>query len=141
MQSNTPPAPLYSTGSIGLATLFGGPLATGWLMATNYWRLGERRKSVAAMAVAIVLLIGMYIVPTYVEEWELVVGLTLFALIGIQRALQGAAFRAHIARWGREASAWRALGIGIVSLVVSLAHPMYRLEQQVLILMTADHRR
>jgi len=115
-----PPAyRLYSTGAVGLATFFGGPLAGSFLIASNYRKLGEGGKSMlaillgaAATATIIWLALNSPKGP-YVAS-----AIFLVATILIAKAAQGTAVEAHVARGGQLASNGAAFGIGIATLVL-----------------------
>ena len=117
---------LYSARTIACATFLGGPLAAGYLMAKNYYRLGEEagKKSFlygfAATALLLFLIIFFFdesldSVPNYLLP--LAQALLVYWLV---KREQGSYFQEHLENGGRKASWLGALGISLVSLVGTL---------------------
>lgn len=114
---------MYSVGQIVLATLLGGPLGGGWLMALNYGRLGEPRKARLAIVVS-VLAIGALIAIGLLAGPHAALWLILAPVVVVSQLatfLQADAHRRHVALGGSRASSWRAAGLGVVSLVIYTA--------------------
>jgi hypothetical protein len=114
--------PIYSPGQVALATFLGGPLGGGWLMAVNYKRLGEPAKmrgaiGLSVLAMAAVIAIGFVIGSG--AAWVLAL-LPFIVMRALAEALQGDAYRRHVALGGSRGSNWRAAGLGGVSLVIYL---------------------
>jgi hypothetical protein len=123
-----PMYPLYSPGQLSLAAFLGGPIGAAWLLAINYRRLGQRRHAVLAVVVAALAVIGLAAIGMMSTEVPRIGIGVLVATILICRALQGEAFRSHVARQGRVASTWRALGVGLAVLAV-MAVPVVLIEE------------
>jgi hypothetical protein len=125
-----PPAtkPLYTAAAVTLATVFGGPLAGYWIMATNYRRMGksaEARNAIAAGVLIDVLVVGAgLLLPSEFQSAALGVNIALIFFLRKQaQKEQGAAVEEHLAQGGREGSLWAAFGVGIASclLVIGIA--------------------
>lgn len=114
--------PMYSAGQVTLATFLGGPLGGGWLMAVNYKRLGEPAKMRAAIGLS-VLAMAAVIAIGFALGNHAAWGLALVPIVvmrALAEALQGDAYRRHVAAGGSRGSSWRAAGLGGVSLVIYL---------------------
>jgi len=120
---------LYKASHVVVATLFGGPLAGGILIASNERRLGRPRDAFlfvllgSALTIALVMA-RFYLFANRVLWWPLT-GLSLVVMWQLALHRQGNAVRAHVAAKGALASGVLAVGIGMASgvaiLVVSVA--------------------
>jgi hypothetical protein len=113
--------PLYTSRQVGAATFFGGPLGGSWLLAMNYRRLGAPGKArltivfgALASALLIVIAMGMH------GSGSVLPIVSVFAMVSTARVLQGADVERHIALGGQRGSSWRAIGLGVASLAISL---------------------
>ncbi|HEX8201920.1 MAG TPA: hypothetical protein VF590_15700 [Isosphaeraceae bacterium] len=112
---------LYSAGSVVWATIFGALMAGGVILAINDRRLGRAAEAgniLLGAAIATLAVLGLaFLLPENIPN----VLITIPQCVGIYylaRALQGDVIAAHVRRGGRLASAWYAIGIG---LLVSIA--------------------
>jgi hypothetical protein len=110
---------LFDSGAVGLATLFGGPLAGSILMAVNYKRLGRTSQGVLAVilgAIVTAVLIAVGWDSTHVSG---ALGLVVFlGTWQLAKATQGSEVEAHVARGGQLGSKWLAFAIAIATLAV-----------------------
>ncbi len=80
--------PLYSLTQIGIATFLGSSLAAGYMLASNYAALGQRRMAIYSLWGSLVLVLGFVLLPLWrtvvvgigasfvlVFVWALLVGL------------------------------------------------------------------
>jgi hypothetical protein len=125
-----PPAtkPLYTPGAVTLATVFGGPLAGYWIMATNYRRMGrpaDAQRAIASGLLIVALIVGAgFLLPPEYQSAALGMNIALIFFLRRQaQKEQGAAVEEHLAQGGREGSLWAAFGVGmaICLLVMSIA--------------------
>jgi hypothetical protein len=115
--------PMYSMAQIILATLIGGPLGGGWLMALNYKRLGEPGKARIAFVLGVLAMAGLIAIGFAAGRdatGPLIVA-PVIAVWMLAMHLQADAYKRHVAVEGRRASSWRAAGLGVVSLVIYAA--------------------
>ena len=113
-------SPLFSPSQATLATAFGGPLAGAVVMAVNYRHLARPRAGaitlfVGVTATATLLVIGSYL-PTDASSLLIVLPYVALAHLTAER-LQGNAFRTHRSAGGITYSAWRSVGVGLLSFV------------------------
>jgi hypothetical protein len=106
---------LFDANSVGLATLFGGPVAGSFLMALNYRRLELTGKAVVALTIGIVVT-GLAILI----GWNLPKGVTfplalalLYGTKWMAQSLQGPTVKYHVEHGGRLGSRWTAFGSGV----------------------------
>ena len=117
---------LYKDSAIYIGTFLGGPLVAGYLAAENFKQLGQKEKVTKTWLIAIVVTIvifgGVFLIPGIekIPNYIIPLAYTLVAQLLIQR-FQGAAVKAQIAAGGQTYTAWRAVWIGLVGLVILLA--------------------
>jgi hypothetical protein len=106
---------LYSAWAVCVATVMGGPLAGGIIMAINYRRLGEKGKAVHAIVWTAVAMAAFCVVGAIFEDMPNLVfmppqwiGMYLAA-----KAFQGPAMTRHELGGNLFDSAWVAAGIGL----------------------------
>jgi hypothetical protein len=117
---------LYPVKHIWWTAIIGGPLPSAWMMAANYKRLGEPKKSHVASGLGALAIIAAVLIA-YVAERKFGGrgGIGLGAVIaGVVRSLanslQGREIAAHEARGGRLESAWKSVGIMLVGIAETL---------------------
>lgn len=119
---------LYSKTAVVISTYIGGPVAAGVLFRRNFINLGKedygKNALLIGIAAAVVLIFGIFSVPEEVFDRipdpvipALYTGL---AYLIIER-MQGQALRDHSENNGRFYSIWRAVGIGVINMLVLLA--------------------
>lgn len=111
----TPQYMLFDSNSVGIATLFGGPVAGSFLMAANYRRLEMNGAAGAALLIGIVVT-GLAILIGWNLPGNISVPLALALLFGTKwmaQALQGATMRYHVEHGGCLGSRWTAFGSGV----------------------------
>lgn len=116
---------LYSQKAIGIATYFGGPLAAGYLVKKNYQSLDQDDNGKRAFLIGIVssllLFSGMFLIPDNVLD-KLPNALIPLIYTGIiyliVERIQGEELKLHKENNGDFQSAWKAAGIGVISLVI-----------------------
>ncbi|HEX4022104.1 MAG TPA: hypothetical protein VHX63_13240 [Acidobacteriaceae bacterium] len=112
------PAPAYAlfdANSVGLATLFGGPVAGSFLMALNYRRLELTGNAVVVQIIGIIVT-GFAILVGWNLPKNVTVPLALALLVGTKwmaQSLQGATVKYHVEHGGRLGSRWTAFGSGV----------------------------
>jgi len=116
---------LYSQRAISITTFFGGPLAAGILIRENYKSLDKNKQGNIALVIGIVTSIllfgGLFLMPEEVNEKipNSIIPLIYTAIIYmIVEKIQGKELRAHIENEGEFYSAWKASGVGALSLVI-----------------------
>lgn len=118
--ADSPPAfAMHSPGDVGWAAFWGGPLASGLLLASNYARLG--RPVVAGLSAVGCALLGLTAAAAAVfviQELIVCAILNIFLiwvmwLIAV--ALQSAAYSQHLRNGGQKASGCWSFGTGVLS--------------------------
>ena len=117
---------LYKDQAIFVGTFLGGPLVAGYLAAENFKRLGQEEKVkktwLFTIASTIVIFGGIFLIPGIEKIPNIIIPLayTGIAQMLIRRS-QGAAIKAHIETGGQTFSTWRAVWIGILGCLITLA--------------------
>ncbi|MCA9070804.1 MAG: hypothetical protein KDA84_17865 [Planctomycetaceae bacterium] len=119
---DAPTYTLHSAKGVVWGTFIGSPLAAGVLLAINYWRLG---KTTAAQITFALFAVGtaaffalVYAMPDDLNIPNVVFTIPqLFMVYGVTNLLQADDIRAHIRNGGKLASAWAAVGIGVLCLI------------------------
>lgn len=135
LQVQAPAYTLFDANAVGLATIFGTPVAGSSLMALNYRRLGQTGKAVTTLVIGIavtglVILLGWNLPRSVSSPIALVL---FFAMTRIARSLQGPAVMDHVQRGGRLGSKWTAFGLGAAMCAViflSVFIPAYVADHQ-----------
>lgn len=116
---------LYSPRQVSVAAFVGGPLAAAWLMAINFRRLGAPRKAITLVALTTLATLGLIWLAVRVDDVPHGVNiLAPLAMVVLNRGLQLEDYHSHIAREGRSGSSWRAFGVIVGALVVTVALTM-----------------
>ena len=118
--------PIYKNLHIQLATLIGGPLGTTWLLAENFKKLGypeKVRKTWIWGILALILLLALsFSIP---DDWKIPNFVFPVIYLGIAsqvtKSTQGSAIQQHLSEGGAVYSVWRALGIGLICLILTIA--------------------
>ena len=120
------PAPAYTlfdANSVGLATLFGGPVAGSFLMALNYRRLELTGKAIVALITGIIVT-GWAILVGWNLPASAKVPMALALLFGTKwmaQSLQGPTVKYHVEHGGGLGSRWTAFGSGLSFMAVLVA--------------------
>jgi hypothetical protein len=115
----TPAYKLYDSGSVGLATFLGSPIAGGVLMAINsrrIYRHGAFKWVLAGIGITVVAGGIGYFLPSYTATGIAIA--LLFLMRAIAKSAQGQNVEEHVRQGGRTASRWAAAGISLAFLVV-----------------------
>jgi len=118
---------LYSQKAIGIATFFGGPMAAGYLVKKNYQALGQESYAKKAFLIGIVstllLFAGIFSIPESIIDKipnAIIPAIYTGIIYLIVEKLQGQNLKEHL-EYGREFnSAWKAAGIGAISMTILL---------------------
>lgn len=110
---------LYKISGIGVASLFGGPIAGGMLMARNFKQLGKEKEARAAGALSILATLMVVIVGYFIpEEWNIsntsIAIPLVFATVLIAQHLQQNDINAHLHSGGEFSSNWKAFGFSLL---------------------------
>jgi hypothetical protein len=125
-------AKVFTKKSIGLATLFGGPIVTGYMISENFIAFGEREKGKqslinGAIGTALFLSALMAIPEKYMALLPNSVANSIFpalyTFVGVwwMEKVQGQQIIKHFEQGGGTYSRWKAAGIGIIGLIITLA--------------------
>ena len=117
--------PIYKNLHIHLATLIGGPLGTTWLLAENFKKLGHpekvRKTWIWGILALIFLLVLSFLIP---DDWKIPNFVFPVICLGIAsqvtKTTQGPAIQQHLSEGGAIYSLWRAFGIGLICLLITL---------------------
>jgi hypothetical protein len=117
----------YSQRAITIATYFGGPLAEGYLARQNFINMGKDNYGKYSMIIGIVLtlliLVAVFSIPEYIIDKipnPLIPAIYTLIIYLIIERLQGKKLKEHKTNNGEFYSAWKATGIGAISMVILL---------------------
>lgn len=117
----------YSQRAIAIATYFGGPLAAGYLARQNFINLGKADYGKYSMIIGIIstllIFIGIFSTPEYIIDKipRMLIPLVYTGIIYlIIEKLQGKELKEHKGNNGEFYSAWRAVGVGSICMVILL---------------------
>lgn len=116
---------LYSQKGISIATLFGGPLAAGYLIRQNFISLGKEREGLVSVILGILFTVAVF-VPLFMLPEEIVDKIpnqlipAIYTLIiyVIVEAIQGKELHKHKEESMEFESNWKATGIGFLWMLV-----------------------
>lgn len=115
---------LYTVKGVAIATLFGTPLAGGYLMARNYKLLGNKSYAKRAVFYSVLTIIASLLIGMLLPEQtpSVVVSVpVLIAMVQAMKYLQGPSLTVHQQNGGEFASCWKAFGISLLFMVAILA--------------------
>ncbi len=109
--------PLYSLTAIGIGTFLGSALAAGYMLASNYAALQQRKPAQYALAASIVfvvlLLFLQYLWVTTIQAAIILMFVQIALALVVVNKLQGAMFASYEKMGGKYYSNWRAVLVGI----------------------------
>jgi hypothetical protein len=116
---------IYKKSHIQLATFFGGPLAIIYILAENFRQLGypeKVRKTWIIGLISCVLFFGLILLLQTSYKTPSLLPSLICILIGsaVMQSWQGDDIKLHIEQGGPVYPVWRALLIGVISLVLSV---------------------
>lgn len=114
---------LYSTKSVVIATIFGTPLAGGYLMAKNYERLNNKPNARRTMIYTFLFVVVWSFIAHLVSEDLPSTVFSTSALIAMWQSMkqfQGALLEKHRLSEGAFESSWKAFGISLIFAVAIL---------------------
>lgn len=117
---------IYKSSHILVATFFGGPLAATYMLATNFRQMGlpeKFKKTWIWGSIAIVLFFFLaFIIPDSTHIPRLALPLACLAAVSTTtKYTQQGEIQKHLDEGGFTYSVWRAVAIGLISLVITLA--------------------
>lgn len=120
--TDTTDAGLYSLRGVGVASFFGSMIAGGIVIGISLLRLGKPRNAwlviCGSVVVFTILMLCIYHIPAVENLPSTVVTVPqVFLMIGIARITYGEELRKREQTGEPIASAWRAFGIGIITLL------------------------
>ena len=129
----SPTITMYSPGQIAWATYLGTPIAGCWLLALNYWRLGDVKAANLAWifgSLGTVLILALALAFVLPERFPKPVIPAAYAFVMYQcvRALQGKTYEDRLANGANKGSGWVATGIGIlclISILIAIIIPVF----------------
>jgi hypothetical protein len=109
--------PLYSLTQIGIATFLGSSLAAGYMLASNYAALGQRRMAMYSLWGSLVLVLGFVLLPGQLSASApiaiaIMIGQVVLVL-AIANKLQGPMFTSFEEMGGQYFPMWRTVVVGI----------------------------
>ncbi|GAA4442161.1 hypothetical protein GCM10023188_41550 [Pontibacter saemangeumensis] len=118
---------LYTEQAIAIATFLGGPLGGSYLLSLNYMLLGDeeagQRTIKWGLTGTVLLLLVFFLLPEAIGEAvpNMVYNLAFTGLFYyMAKRLQGAYLAEHRQLHGRFMTRWRAVGVGLVSMVAAV---------------------
>ena len=121
----TPTKKIYKDRAIWTATLFGGPLAGGYLIAENFKVFNEPDKAkktwIYAIIATVLIFGGIFLIPNPDKIPEQLIPLIYTAIAYyLVKHFQGTQIDSHIKAGGQVYNWWRAFGIGLLGTIVIL---------------------
>ena len=114
---------LFSMPQIGWTTfLFGAPAGL-WMLGANYRSLGRRQATRWAIALGVAVAAGFVAVALFVSPKVPAFVFGLPGFLGVWLAanhMQGELIAAHRQQGGRAKSSWSAVGLGVLSIAVTI---------------------
>lgn len=124
-ETSTKDLKLYSIRAIIIATILGTPLASGYLMGENFKALGLPKKARFSVIIGILgtifIFVGLFLIPEkLLDQLPNVVVPAIYTgiVIGVLLSTQGDILKAHQKNDYPFSSIWRAVGMGIISLLI-----------------------
>ena len=117
---------MYSLTAIGVATFLGSALAAGYMLASNYTALGQKRMGRYALAGSVLVVLAFIFIPTQFAT-NITTAIVLMiaqvvVVLAIANKLQGAMFTSFEEMGGKYHSMGRAVLVGVLaSLVLTVA--------------------
>ncbi|MFA5296657.1 MAG: hypothetical protein WC389_00435 [Lutibacter sp.] len=125
LENKTKDIKLYSSKAISGATFLGGPLAAGYLVSENFKALNKpdkgRKSLIIGIITTIILFGGIFMLPEKIIDSiprQLIPLIYTGIIWGIVEWKQGDILKAHKENDNSFFSAWRATGIGFISLII-----------------------
>lgn len=125
LKNETKDIKLYSAGAIGGATFLGGPLAAGYLISENFKALNKpdaaRTTMILGVITSILLFGGLFTLPEKIIDkipGQIIPMIYTAIIWGIVEWKIGGILKAHKENNNLFFSAWRAAGVGLISLVL-----------------------
>lgn len=120
-----PTEKIYKDRAILVGTFFGGPLVAGYFIAENFKAFGEydkvKKTWIYTIIATVIIFGGIVLIP---ENAKIPNGIIPLIYTGIATYLlkhfQGQNIETHINSGGELFGLWRAIGIGLIGLVVTL---------------------
>jgi hypothetical protein len=111
---------LYKQGAMIVAGLFGGPLASAYVIAHNFKALGDRGKMYLTWIIASLILLGDLVIDSLFPQLPGVVSsiIVLILLIALMNWFQAKAIDKYIEEGHEPFSNWKGLRVGLISLVI-----------------------
>ncbi|MFA8450244.1 MAG: hypothetical protein ACEPOW_06095 [Bacteroidales bacterium] len=122
---------LYSNEAISIATFLGGPLAAGYLFKKNYEAFSQEEKGRKAFFIGLIstvlIFVGVFFIPDDIKDkipGALIPAFYTLMIHFIFEKTQGGWLKEHKESGGKFHSGWKAIKIGVVSLVILLSSIM-----------------
>ncbi len=117
---------LYSLTAIGVATFLGSALAAGYMLASNYTALGQKRMGRYALLGSVLVVLAFIFLPTQfspnITTAIMLMIAQVLVVLAIANKLQGAMFTSFEEMGGKYHSMGRAVLVGVLaSLVLTFA--------------------
>ena len=110
---------MYSLTAIGVATFLGSALAAGYMLASNYAALGNRKMGIYALWGSLIVVLAFILLPTGLEvnpaiAIAMMIGQVVLVL-AIANKLQGAMFKSFEEMGGKYHPVRRTILVGIAA--------------------------
>lgn len=120
---------LYTKGWLSFATYLGGPLAAGYLLSKNFKQLGDHEMADNAFRIGLfstLLLFGSILfIPEAIMEklpGSLIPAIYTAITYAVVMQYQEKRIQAHLAEGGAKISGWKASGVGLLCLLITLLY-------------------
>jgi len=123
-EESSPRVGLHTQKSIVAATFLGGPLAGGYLISRNFRTLGNDDASEHSLVIAIIAAVIIFgNLPLLLPENFPLISIPIVSaaiVYFLVRSYQGQQIKEHLEKGDQKASLWKAVGVGLIGLVLSL---------------------
>jgi hypothetical protein len=113
----------YTMGQVALATLLGGPLAGGYLVASDHWLFGAANRAKLVLGVSFAVLAGAlalgYLLAQNSGTLGFTIGIVVAYRVYAQTAL-GPSIDQFKSSGGTRYSWWRVIGLSLLALVLTV---------------------
>ncbi len=113
---------LYSLTAMGIGTFLGSALAAGYMLASNYAALGQRKLGQYVLAGSVLFVLLLVLLPsswiTSIQAGIVMMFIQVATVLLVAQKLQGNMFSSYEEMGGKYYSNWRAVVVGFAATLV-----------------------
>ncbi|NNF00207.1 MAG: hypothetical protein HKN25_14405 [Pyrinomonadaceae bacterium] len=118
-----PQEKLYKDRQVWVASMLGGPLTAGYVIARNFKELGENKKVPLTLIIAVIVTIIVFSLAIVLPDGFPNIGLPLIytlAAFALVRIYQGERLTEHARKGGLFQSWWKTIGVSMLGLALTI---------------------